>query len=86
MTTMRQKEKNIILVHIVNYDVVLDGTITPAENVTVKLRIPDGEKAKRIQYSGTLSEMQPVQFDENAQAIQFVLPKVGIYGLAVIEL
>ena len=86
MTTMRQKENNVILVHLVNYDVVLEGTITPTENVTVQLRIPDGMTAKNVRFSGTLSELQPVSFDKTGQTIQFVLPQVGIYGLAVVEL
>lgn len=86
MTTMRQIENNVILVHLVNYDVVLDGTITPTENVTVQLRIPDGMTAKNIRFSGTLSDMQPVSFDKTGQTIQFVAPQVGIYGLAVVEL
>jgi hypothetical protein len=86
MTTMRQKNNNLILVHLVNYDVVLDGTITPTENVIVQLRVPDGMTAKNVRYSGTLSEMQPVSFDNTGQTIQFVLPQVGIYALAVVEL
>ena len=86
MTTMRQKENNIILVHLVNYNVVLDGTITPAENVSVELVLPEGAKAKNIRYSGNLSDMQPVSFDTSGRTIKFVLPSVDIYGLAVIEL
>ena len=86
LTTMRQKENNVILVHLVNYDVVLDGTITPAENVSVELVLPEGVEAKNIRYSGNLSDMNPVSFDKTGQTIQFILPRVGIYGLAVVEL
>jgi hypothetical protein len=86
MTTMRQKEKNLILVHLVNYDVVLDGTITPAKNIKVELVLPNGTKAKNIKYSGNLSEMAPVSFDTKGGMIQFVLPTVDIYGLAIVEL
>ena len=86
MTAMRQKEKNVILVHLVNYDVVLDGTITPAENVTIKLAIPKGMSVKSVRYSGNLSDMQPVTFETKGQAIHFVVPQVGIYGLAIVEL
>ena len=83
---MRPKEKNIILVHLVNYDVVLDGTITPAENISVELVLPDGVKAKNIKYSGNLSDMQPISFDTSGKTVKFVLPEVGVYGLAVVEL
>jgi hypothetical protein len=86
MTTMRQKEKNVILVHLVNYDVVLDGTITPAENVGIILSLPEGMSVKNVRYSGNLSDMRPVSFDTKGQTIQFVIPQVGIYGLAVVEL
>ncbi len=86
MTTMRQKEKNVILVHLVNYDVVLDGTITPAENVGIILSLPEGMSVKNVRYSGNLSDMRPVSFDTKGQTIQFVVPQVGIYGLAVVEL
>jgi hypothetical protein len=86
LTTMRQKENNVILVHLVNYDVDLDGTITPTENVSVKLRLPDGTTAKNVRYSGNLSEMQPVPFDTSVGTVKFVLPEVNIYGLAVVEL
>jgi len=83
---MRQKEKNVILVHLVNYDVIMDGTITPAENVRIKLSLPEGMSVKNVRYSGNLSDMQPVSFDTKGQTIQFVVPQVGIYGLAVVEL
>ena len=86
MTTMRQKENNIILVHLVNYDVVLEGTITPTKNVSVELVIPDGMKVKNVKFSGNLSDMQPVSFDTFGETIKFVLPEVGIYGLVVVEL
>jgi hypothetical protein len=86
LTTMRNKDKNLILVHLVNYDVVLDGTITPANNIKVELALPDGLAAKKISYSGNLSKMQPVSFDTNGGLIQFELPTVEIYGLAVVEL
>jgi len=86
ITTMRQKDKNLILVHLVNYNVVLDGTVTPVENIKVELVLPEGTEAKNILYSGNLSDMQPVLFDKSGRTIKFVLPQVGIYGLAVVEL
>jgi hypothetical protein len=86
LTTMRQKENNVILVHMVNYDVVLDGTITPAENIKVTLVLPAGKKAKNVIFSGNLTDMHPVSFDISGGTISFVLPSVDIYGLAVVEL
>jgi hypothetical protein len=43
-------------------------------------------KAKNVKFSGNLSDMQPVSFDTSGRTIKFVLPEVGIYGLAVVEL
>ena len=86
MTTMRQKEKNLILVHLVNYDVVLEGTITPAKNINVELVLPAGISAKSVTYSGDLGDMQPVSFDKSEGMVQFVLPSVNIYGLAIVQL
>jgi hypothetical protein len=86
ITTMKQKEKNLLLVHVVNYDVVLEGTITPAKNIKVELSLPEGEAAKGITYSGNLSDMQPVSSDTKGGMITFVLPTVDIYGLAIVEL
>jgi hypothetical protein len=86
LTTMQNKDKNLILVHLVNYDVVLDGTITPATNINVELVLPDGAQAKKVNFSGNLSKMQPVSFDNKGGMIQFELPSVEIYGLGVVEL
>jgi hypothetical protein len=86
LTSMKNKEKNVILVHLVNYDVVLDGTITPAENIKVELVLPKDTVVKSIKYSGNLMKMEPVSFDKKDGMIQFVLPSVDIYGLAIIQL
>ena len=85
MTTMYSKKKDHLLVHLVNYDVQLDGTITPAEGVKVVLHVPDGQKVNEIMFSGTLSPLQPVDFEFLNQEVQFVVPRVDIYGLAVVK-
>ncbi len=85
MSTMNNKEKDKVLVHLVNYDVILDGTITPANDVELQIVIPDGKKVKKISYSGDLGKMQPVAFKEKAGLVHFTIPNVDIYGLATIE-
>ncbi|MBN2413263.1 beta-galactosidase [candidate division KSB1 bacterium] len=90
LTTMFNKETDKLLVHFVNYDVTIDGTITPAANVPVQLLTPKGKRVKQIQYSGELSTMKELQFDvvsdQNRQLISFSLDKLNVYGLAVVTL
>jgi hypothetical protein len=47
LTTM-QKSDEFILVHLVNYNVTIDGDITPATDVKVKIAIPEGLLVKNI--------------------------------------
>jgi hypothetical protein len=85
ITTMHQEEKDLMLVHIVNYNVTLDGTITPAENIKVELVVPGGKKAQKVSYSGELSEMELLTFEQKDNIVHLGLPEVGIYGLAIVE-
>lgn len=85
MTTMQPKGKDYTLVHLVNYDVVLDGTITPAKNVKVSLNIPDGKKVKNVSYNGTLSTLESVPFKVSGNSVEFEASEVNIYGLAVVK-
>lgn len=90
MTTMQQSEKNRMLVHLVNYDVTVDGTITPANNLQVQVLIPDGKKVKQVSYNGLLGKMTPTEFksqvNDGRQIVTFQPEVVNVYGLAVIEL
>ncbi|MBN2367310.1 MAG: hypothetical protein JXL67_14160, partial [Calditrichaeota bacterium] len=89
MTTMSNKEENVMLVHLVNYDVTLEGIITPAKNLQIQLYLPAGKKVKSVEYSGTLSELQSLQFEQNLKSgnnvISFNPESVDVYGLAVIR-
>lgn len=89
MTTMTNDEENLMLVHLVNYDVMLNGTITPAQNLQVKLSLPAGKKVKSVDYSGTLSGLQPLGFESEQKSgkemIIFEPAKVDVYGLAVVR-
>ncbi len=86
MTTMFNEKQNKLLVHLVNYDVVLDGTITPAENVKVNVVLPEGAVAKHVSYSGQLGDMQSIDFEVEGQVIHLSLPMLNVYGLVVIDL
>lgn len=90
MTTMLAEENDRLLVHLVNYDVTLDGTITPATDLKIQVLIPNGLAARSASYSGSLGEMIPLTFQtKQVDAGQLVLLEVDnleIYGLAVIDL
>ncbi len=86
ITSMHQTQKNHLLVQLVNYDVTLDGTITPVENLAVQVKIPAGAQVKKVQFSGNLSPVQEIPFKTGAGVIMLHIPKVELYGLAIVEL
>jgi hypothetical protein len=90
MTTMLNQQEKQLLVHLVNYNVTVDGTITPAAGVELNIILPAGTTAKALRYSGSLSQMEPVDYttqDLNGrQAVQFKVNSVEVYGLAVVDL
>ncbi|HPG38955.1 MAG TPA: beta-galactosidase [bacterium] len=90
MTTMVNKDMSKMLVHFVNYDVTLDGTITPATDVAVNLLAPKGKHIKQIQYSGELAALNQVQYnvisEQPQQLVMFELDNLNVYGLAVVSL
>jgi hypothetical protein len=78
-----------MIMNLVNYNVTIDGTITPAENVSVQLVLPSDKKIKTVRYSGNLAPMEPVEFTTEQKAgrqlISFNIPIVEVYGLAICE-
>jgi hypothetical protein len=89
ITTMQNVDKNLMIMNLVNYNVTIDGTITPAENVSVQLVLPSDKKIKTVRYSGNLAPMEPVEFTTEQKAgrqlISFNIPIVEVYGLAICE-
>lgn len=89
LTTM-QKNDNYILVHLVNYNVTVNGDITPATDVNAKIAISEGLFVKNITYSGDLGKMQNLKFDieesKGKTMVTVTFPSLNIYGLAKIEL
>ncbi len=90
ITAMWNERKDVLLAHLVNYNVTVDGDIIPAENAEVKLLLPQGKRAKSVAFSGVLSEMKPLTFvseeKDARQKIAFTIERVNVYGLAVVEL
>lgn len=90
ITTMLRIDKNHMLIHFVNYDVTVDGTITPAKNLKVQLLLPEGRDVKSLNYSGTLSKLNPIDFSVvsrgKSKLVNLELDNLNVYGLAVVEL
>ncbi len=79
-----------MLLHAVNYDVTVDGTVTPARNVKVQIALPTGRKARRLAWSGSLAEMKPIPYQSTMHAgrqiLRLDLDQIEIYGLLNIEM
>jgi hypothetical protein len=86
LTSMMAGNQQRMLIHLVNYDVTLNGVITPAHGVNVEVAVPQGKKVESVHYSGSLSALKPLKFQSAGSRIRFLADEVGIYGLAVVEL
>lgn len=87
MTSMMNSLQNQMLIHLVNYDVTLDGDITPSENIKLQVRVPDGKTVQSIEYSGTLSPMKKINFEvsQSHNMVHIIIDQLNIYGLAIIH-
>lgn len=89
MTTMLQKKSKRVIVHLVNYDVTIDGNITLARNLKVDVLIPEGAQPTRVLWGGSLSELESIPYSvskrDDRAIVEFEPDVMGIYGLAVIE-
>ena len=90
ITTMMEQNDRWMLLHVVNYDVTVDGAITPARELKVQVAIPRGRTARTVTWSGSLAEMKPVKYkavsSAGHQMLTLDLDELSIYGLAKIEL
>lgn len=88
--SLMKKNNEHLLVHLVNYNVTVDGDITVAQNVKVQIAIPEGHSVKNITYSGVLGEMQNLKYDiekrDGSSVVTITFPSVNVYGLAKVEL
>jgi hypothetical protein len=86
VTSMVTATQERMLIHLVNYDVTLDGEITPARDIVVEAVPPRGKRVRSVGYSGNLSALAPVKFTAAGKGVRFTAGQLGIYGLAVLEL
>ena len=89
LSVMKKKNEHL-LIHLVNYDVTVDGDITPATNIKVQIAVPEGFSVKNITYGGELGAMQNLKYEIKKQdgfsLATVTFPNLNIYGLAKIEL
>ena len=88
--SVMKKNKEHLLVHLVNYNVTVDGDITPAKDVKAQIVIPEGLSVKNITYDGELKDMQNLKYDiqkkDGYSVATVTFPSLNIYGLAKVEL
>jgi len=83
-TTMKQKEKDLQFVHLVNYNMNLDGEVKPAENVKVRLMVPEGKKVSRLTIGSPLYDTKKISFNKKEQFIEFEIPTFEVYSLVTV--
>jgi hypothetical protein len=88
-TTMLKSNEHI-LVHLVNYNVTVEGDITASKEIKTRIVIPGGSKVKKILYNGELADLNELDFKiinfDNGDLVEVTFPTLDIYGFAVIEL
>ncbi|MCH7643876.1 MAG: beta-galactosidase trimerization domain-containing protein [Myxococcales bacterium] len=90
LTTMASGTGDRLLAHLVNYNVTLDGTITPALDLKVQLLLPPGMSATSVSYCGDLSALSSISHTatstEKGQLLTMRLNSLEVYGLLVVEM
>jgi hypothetical protein len=87
LTSMVAADASRLTLHLVNYDVTLDGAVTPSHDLELEVALPAGRKARAVKYCGDLTSMKGAPFQQlGAGKIAFVADRLEAYGLAVVEL
>jgi len=87
LTSMVAADASRLTLHLVNYDVTLDGAVTPFHDLKLEVALPAGRKARAVKYCGDLTSMKGAPFQQlGAGKIAFVADRLEAYGLAVVEL
>lgn len=77
-----------MLVHLVNYDVTLDGEITPARDLEIEVAPPKGRTVRSIEFGSPPSALDKVEIQPagKGRGVRFRARELRVYGLAVVEL
>ena len=85
-----QTDKSRIVVHLVNYKVDKEGNIIEEKDTKLKVLVPEGAKAMKVKLvSPDTKDKKVLEFEKLNQNghnfIEFVVPSISIYSLAVID-
>lgn len=90
ITAMHNAKTGKVLVHMVNYDVTIAGDVNQAENVNIRLVLPEGATPTSLKLGSIGEAMHEIEYVQamvdNRQAIYFNVDHLDIYGLAVLDL
>ncbi|MDZ7374453.1 MAG: beta-galactosidase trimerization domain-containing protein [candidate division KSB1 bacterium] len=91
ITRMENDARNLILIHLVNYDVTVDGEITPAQNLSLQVLLPGKGNVKAVRYCGDLSQLRAVphkliQAEGGTKFLTVTVHDLQVYGLVLVEL
>jgi len=87
VTRMIAEDQSRLALHLVNYDVTLDGALTPARDLKLEVALPAGRRARAVKYCGDLTALKGAPFQQLGPGrIGFVADRLEAYGLAVVEL
>ena len=86
MTTMEQKANNLQAIHLVNYNVNmnLDGKVTPAQNISVRFRVPDGKSVAKVTFGSPLTKTKEISYQQDGKYININIPSFEVYSLATV--
>ena len=83
-TTMVQNEKNLQLIHLVNYNMNLDGEVTSTKDVKIRIRVPEGKSVAKLTFGSPLSDTAEMSYKTQDQYIEFEIPSFEVYGLTTV--
>lgn len=91
LTSMKSPDGKRIFAHLVNYQIDIDGNLTPLKNITISIQLPKGHSVKQVLISSTSSpEAKELDFIEKSgngrNFVRFSAPELEIYDIAHIIL
>ncbi|MFC2075444.1 hypothetical protein ACFLT7_00010 [candidate division KSB1 bacterium] len=88
LSTMEQKDKGVVLAHLVNYNVDLKGKVKPAGKVKATIMVPPGKKIAKVTVGSPTWATKEIKYSEKSgnqnKHIEFSIPEFDIYSLATI--
>ena len=83
ISVMQRPGSADLIVHLVNYSVDLDGSVTPASSVRVAIVPPDGRAISRVDWRALDGVSETLQTTTSNGLVEFTVPKLEIYGIAI---